>query len=623
MLRYFGSGWAFLVPYILAYLTYLALSWPVNPASAVSVTLPAETDHQVPPAVPCLLHVYWALHLFHFGGFLIAFLSYLRLRRPQGHIEQVWRCLPWLLVATLLGIAGPYLEYPADPWEHIDRIREWHDLSIITEHRAWTKASYLFVYSILSATPPSWASSVMAMYIATVGTILAWNAHRLGLSIGLGRPAAIAFALLQSSLLGNSAFSFSRYYGLSSTIIAQLASFALLRVAIDSSDLRLCDVTQRRTIAAGKVLCCTLLVAIIGLHHLQGIAVVVPGLLAIAAWRAVRWRSSSALIVILGIALAANILGYSLYVSSDLLQHTPQPQAYMTSFGSFDVFRTGSPAQERALQILGFVGLCSIIAGFPLVARNRLAGWLTLAPVAALAMPVFSAPLAWLMVDRQAESIAAFHRVLFGVPSGLAIIALVDEWRASRLSGHENCAERRALTCWLPLGLVAICVLAALPPGRPFYNRLWNMIAITPKDLTMRSVTAEASILDVTLMGTNPYVLGTSGNAFVVQAQTSNRTPFDPSYMYRLYRTPLARSPSDDLAISASYLQNPLRPSVLLVVTDPMAAVSASSQAACASEHWLAQEVALASSGSAELESLAARTGRVRQRSGAILSAFY
>ena len=36
MLAYFRSGWAFLIPYLAAYLLYAWLNWPVDPVAAGS-----------------------------------------------------------------------------------------------------------------------------------------------------------------------------------------------------------------------------------------------------------------------------------------------------------------------------------------------------------------------------------------------------------------------------------------------------------------------------------------------------------------------------------------------------------------------------------------------------------
>ena len=81
--NYFRSGWAFLIPYLAAYLLYAWLKWPVNPVAAGSSpvdggqlavsaigalppTVTPSTAHSLlSTGVPCLLHVYWVLHAIH------------------------------------------------------------------------------------------------------------------------------------------------------------------------------------------------------------------------------------------------------------------------------------------------------------------------------------------------------------------------------------------------------------------------------------------------------------------------------------------------------------------------------------------------------------------------------
>ena len=81
--NYFRSGWAFLIPYLAAYLLYAWLKWPVNPVAAGSSTVggvqlavsaigalpstvtPSTAHSLLSTGVPCLLHVYWALHALH------------------------------------------------------------------------------------------------------------------------------------------------------------------------------------------------------------------------------------------------------------------------------------------------------------------------------------------------------------------------------------------------------------------------------------------------------------------------------------------------------------------------------------------------------------------------------
>ena len=66
--RYFYSGWAFLMPYLVVYLLYYVTKWPVNPAGASTASTDASLSSTLTHShsfIPCLLHVYWALHAIH------------------------------------------------------------------------------------------------------------------------------------------------------------------------------------------------------------------------------------------------------------------------------------------------------------------------------------------------------------------------------------------------------------------------------------------------------------------------------------------------------------------------------------------------------------------------------
>jgi len=85
---YFRSGWAFLIPYLAAYLLYWWLRWPVNGRSA-GLPPPASSLHP-----PCLLHVYWALHAINLVLAVVAFAAWLRGRTRESAIEQAPAATP-------------------------------------------------------------------------------------------------------------------------------------------------------------------------------------------------------------------------------------------------------------------------------------------------------------------------------------------------------------------------------------------------------------------------------------------------------------------------------------------------------------------------------------------------
>jgi hypothetical protein len=73
--RYFHSGWAFLIPYLAAYLLYYWLKWPVNAASSEgTVKVASESGTWAPP----LLHVYWVHHAINLVLAVIALRAWCR-----------------------------------------------------------------------------------------------------------------------------------------------------------------------------------------------------------------------------------------------------------------------------------------------------------------------------------------------------------------------------------------------------------------------------------------------------------------------------------------------------------------------------------------------------------------
>ena len=290
---YFRSGWAFLIPYLAAYLLYYVLKWPVNPAAAgVKVRVASESRTWV----PCLLHVYWFLHAVNLVLAAIALRAWWKEKHRFGDAtppsrsdsdgdegvaapshdseptvstaskldtpaargaiasqqappasgfsfsafqlsafrDAIQRLAPWFLLGLLFWIPGVYLEYPADPWEHYRRINEWSWLHTVGEHSAWTKSSYFLAYSLVGhIAPPIRQLFWLDFYYTGVCLLLCWQFYRLSRAVGLGERASMLFVVLQTVLFGNNIFGFYRYYGISSSIFAQIGAVALVRVAIE------------------------------------------------------------------------------------------------------------------------------------------------------------------------------------------------------------------------------------------------------------------------------------------------------------------------------------------------------------------------------------------------------
>jgi len=137
-------------------------------------------------------------------------------------------------LGLLFWIPGVYLEWPADPWEHYARINEWSWLHTVGEHTAWAKSSYFLAYSLLGwIHPPTRQLFWLDFYYTGACLLLCWQYYRLARAVGLGERASFIFVLVQALTFGNNIFGFYRYYGISSSLFAQLGAIALIRVAIE------------------------------------------------------------------------------------------------------------------------------------------------------------------------------------------------------------------------------------------------------------------------------------------------------------------------------------------------------------------------------------------------------
>ncbi len=155
-------------------------------------------------------------------------------RSPSRSLSFSFKIAPWVLLGLLFWIPGVYLEYPADPWEHYGRINQWSWLHLVGEHSAWDKSSYFLAYSLLGqVSSPTRQLFWLDFYYTGACLLLCWQYYRLARAVGLGERAAFVFVLVQAFTFGNNIFGFYRYYGISSSIFAQLGAVALVRVAIE------------------------------------------------------------------------------------------------------------------------------------------------------------------------------------------------------------------------------------------------------------------------------------------------------------------------------------------------------------------------------------------------------
>jgi hypothetical protein len=623
--EYFRSGWAFLVPYFAVYALYAWLQWPVNAAS-LTASRPLSS-------VPCLLHVFWFLHAVHLGLAALAFASWWRNQRGDSGLENteragrqssppppfrpafsaLWPLLPWLGLALLFWIPGPYLEWPADPWEHLRRINEWHALDQVTAHSRWMKSSYFLPYSLTGHVTGLTQLSWLNLYYTAICLLLCWQYYRLARSCNLGARAALVFVIIQALLFGNNIFSFYRYYGISSTIYAQLGAVALIRIALDfaakgasrprraGDEFRPTSATSvdRRAPWAGPTLGelgslgasgCGL-GGLIALNHVQGLGIAGIGIGAIAIWRLIEWRRSMTW-WLSGGTILINVLFLWLY-SRPATVEAYHDQGWLNAWYGFNFFDLASPAVARMLQIVGLVGLAAFIAGFLLLRRNHVVAWLTLTPPIVLLLPMFAIPFAILIGNKDVADIVTFQRMLLAIPFALALVTVGEAILTG--STFPRGLVGATVTVGIPFLLL---LLTALSPGANTYSRMWHSLVGIPKDLSLLPIIAAVAEETERSGGSRP-IMTTSIPAFIVQVQLPGQSLAwgATARHYALSgRVPVDDGPAiENVARSVFTMQ---RSSILLFSPDLF--TSGYSQAAALSRHWPPQDAILASFGTPE-----------------------
>lgn len=482
--------------------------------------------------VPCLLHAFWFIHALHSILAIWALRLWLDKQRedtapPQPWNKILWCLLPWIGLTLLFWVPGVYLEFPSDPWQHYARINEWSWLQTVTEHSFWKKSSYYLAYSLIGQlTPPVLQLKWFEVYYTSCCLLLCWQYYRLARTVGLSERASFLFVLLQALLSGNDLFGFYRYYGMASTIFAQLGAVALIRVVLEA--LRPCvketgtrkqeprlSVIHRSLVL---VVSFSSLLSITAFNHVQGVGIAAFGLMAVVVWRLIVWRRS----MVYWLGSAALILSTVTLVwwpQHPLVETQYHMEGWFSPWMGFNLFAPTSPAFDRATHITGILGIINLLAGLWLLRLNHVVGWLTVTPVILMCLPFVVIPFSnMLAADTSLAGgyIIAFHRMFFSIPAGLALttVFLGREANEALLCSRGSAVQDRIRTTTdadfsrttnSPYALlIVLSILVLLPAGNPYFNRLYNVLMVAPEDLSMRHVIISPEVMALTDKGRFP-----------------------------------------------------------------------------------------------------------------------
>ncbi|WP_069962199.1 hypothetical protein [Lacunisphaera limnophila] len=660
--RYFGSGWAFFIPYLAVYLLYALLAWRVNPAGlGEGLEQGATAGGLAPPAVPtsfflppALLHVYWVLHAVHLALGAVALRSWWQAHasplagtaRFSPAASALWAILPWFGLALVFAVPGVYLEYPADTWEHYSRINEWSIQAAVNQHYAWTKSSYFLAYSLVGQIDsPLRQLTWLNAYATGCSLLLCWQYFRLAQATGLGRRAAFVFVVLNALTTGNGLFGFSRYYGISSSVFAQLGAVALITLGIRIAQANgfggLSWPKPRAALLPALyplsrfALTALALIAFTAFSHTQGLGIAALGIAAVSVWRIGQSRHARGILLTLALALAgASVVTILYWPRSALIDDSIRTQGWLTSWYGFNLFEISSPAFERMLMILGGGGLLNLLAGICLLYRNHVVAWLTITPLVALSLPVVAVPFLQQLLQAN-QPVLIFHRMLFAIPAGLAIVTLLA--RAGRSpslqddlgvappnstgrpapthapapdSGHP--AQRLHPPWFFYILTATLAGLILIPASSPGYGRLFNILLQPPADLNLRQeleTIGEAKSHAVGLPA-NPRLVASKGISYAAYS-TGARNVLIP------YRS-INESPGEKTTRVRLYLESAVHEAgpTLFIPQSPFRLYTAWSPTAYLSHHWHPVEVALEYANGTEHESFARRLGYQRLQVG-------
>ncbi len=173
---YFRSGWAFFIPYVVAYATYALFRWPADGRAAA----------QASAWVHRFCTVYWLLHATHAGLAVWLALRGWRSRKADAR-AQLGLIAPWACLGMLFWIPGPYWEFPADTWGPLHPHDSMGIASLVTDNAAWGKWSYYFAYSLVGDGTSRDQLAAFNLYYAGGGLLLSWQYYRLAIAASANR----------------------------------------------------------------------------------------------------------------------------------------------------------------------------------------------------------------------------------------------------------------------------------------------------------------------------------------------------------------------------------------------------------------------------------------------------
>jgi hypothetical protein len=439
--KYFDSGWAFFLPYLFFYLVFWAWGLPV----------------------PSLTKIFYFFHGLHAFGLICLICSRFPFEAPK-------KFLFWLALAIIFFIVGAHLEFPSDTWTHFRRIFEWQHLQLIEESSSKHKFAYFLGHSFLGWIEPINRRFATDLYSSVCLLLLAFQTYKLAKILGLNENWARLGVLSSIFFLGYDNIGFYLYHGISSSQISLLASFAAIRITL--------KLASKPKVSTFLLVFTT--VSLSGLNHIQGVliwSVATLGILIASVISKFGWKQGGggclAFLVFAGIFCSP--------LASNFIEKSPtlpyfEANKWILPWGGINPF-----GQDYLFRTLGLFGTLNVFAGFCILNKKSMLGWITIAaPTLLILSPIGLALISLLMEESNPVN---YHRVLYGTLPLFSILFLLQ----------QGCRKYKYNDCSVAPVVGITLVFFSIFHHAPILGKTWGFLArpthaqrLTPIDDTVQ-----------------------------------------------------------------------------------------------------------------------------------------
>lgn len=444
----FSDGLSFFLPYLTVY--------------QLAVWLKIPTDD--------IARAFWFLH---FAILLLALRPLAQVGRNLT-LERVCWCLFFLLLFLL---PGAYMEFPADPWEHLRRTFLFEKALTPGSNEYWYKAAYFWNWTLLWPFPLEARWVVLDLLSTFWQGMIAFHFFRFLRALEFDTPKACVGVLAFFLLFGQNLFSF-RYYALSSTPIAYCAFLALSREWV------LARPSWR--VASYLFIAVT--------NHLQEILLMgVLGLGLVAAQLQQRHLYALSRAITIAVILALGSIALAPLIPQWLVQLPGVPGAFRekllfvwqrgTQTGLVHSWQVYCLWKGQFWESISVTGILAVTWAVIRIRSRPVLAWLTLMPYLLLLFPPF------VVLTRLVILPEAMYRLLYAFPSSIMVVDFLFTVL------HRGLRRKDASSHLHWMMATASVVVLSLSPLNPLRGKLFFQTNPMSPRLTLRYFTPMAKQL--------------------------------------------------------------------------------------------------------------------------------